>query len=160
MSSGFACLDIIGNVSKPTMRKAGEHDVLSFSVAANMQRMRNGAKEEYTLWVRVQIWNRFAVAMAPHLQQGVKVFCRGEPELHTYPGHDGIERTELRMSADVLKLIGDKRASAQHRETHADNYAPPPARQANNAPRQAQHVAQPAPPANDGYGDDDDSIPF
>lgn len=158
MSGGFVCIDIIGNVSKPVMRKAGEHDVLSFSVAANMQRMRGGTKEEYTIWVRVQIWNRFAVAMAPHIQQGCKVFCRGEPELHTYAGNDGVERTELRMNADVLKLLGDKRASTQHREAHADNYAPP-TRQVNNAPRQTQQAAQPTPHANDDY-DGGDDIPF
>jgi single-stranded DNA-binding protein len=159
MSSGFASLDILGNVSKPMMRKAGEHDVLSFSVAANMQRMRGGSKEEYTVWVRVQIWNKFAIAMAPHIQQGSKVFCRGEPELHTYDGNDG-PRTELRMNADVVKLLGDKRQSTQHHETHADNYAPP-ARQASNAPRQTRQAAPATPPANDGYGGDDDGgIPF
>lgn len=159
MSGGFVCIDIIGNVSKPVMRKAGEHDVLSFSVAANMQRMRHGAKEEYTVWVRVQIWNKLAIALAPHVQQGIKVFCRGEPELHTYAGKDGIERTELRMNADVVKLLGDKRQATQHHETHANDYAPPQ-RQASNAPRQTQREAPPASPANDGYGDDDDSIPF
>lgn len=159
MSDGFVCLDVIGNVSKPVMRKAGEHDVLSFSVAANMQRMRGGGKEEYTIWVRVQIWNRFAIAMAPHIQQGSKVFCRGEPELHTYAGNDGVERTELRMNANVVKLLGGKSQSSQHRETHVDNYTPPPARQATSAPRQTKQSAQPMPPANDGHGDDDD-LPF
>lgn len=155
MSNGFVSLDIIGNVAKPVMRKAGEHDVLSFSVAANMQRMRNGAKEEYTTWVRVQIWNKFAVSMAPHLQQGVKVFCRGEPELHSYTDNGGIEHTELRMNADVIRLLGGKSQSSHHRETHADNYAPP-VRQASSAPRQTR---QALPPANDDY-DSGDDIPF
>jgi len=157
VSGGFVCIDIIGNVSKPMMRKAGEHDVLSFSVAANMQRMRGGAKEEYTIWVRVQIWNRFAVAMAPHIQQGVKEFCRGEPELHTYAGNDGVERTELRMNANVVKLLGDKRQS-QHHESHADNYSPP--RQANIASHRAKQAAQPQPPADNSYDDSGDDIPF
>lgn len=157
MSDGFICLDVIGNVSKPVMRKAGDHDVLSFSVAANMQRTRNGAKEEYTTWVRVQIWNRFAIAMAPHVQQGVKVFCRGEPELHVYTGNDGIERTELRMNADIVRLLGGKSKSSQHSETHADNYAPP-AKQAASAPRQNRQAAPHAPPPQDDYGGDD--IPF
>lgn len=158
MSGGFASLDILGNVSKPVMRKAGEHDVLSFSVAANMQRMRNGAKEEYTVWVRVQIWNKFAIAMAPHVQQGIKVFCRGEPELHKYTDNNGIEHTELRMNADILKLLGDKRQSTQHHESHGNDYAPP-ARQAASAPRQTRQ-APTTQPANDGYGDDGDDIPF
>lgn len=156
MSDGFICLDVIGNVSKPVMRKAGEHDVLSFSVAANMQRTRNGAKEEYTTWIRVQIWNRFAIAMAPHVQQGVKVFCRGEPELHNYTGNDGIERTELRMNADIVRLLGGKSKSSQHSETHADNYTPP-ARQATSAPRKTRQASPPA-PTSDGY--DDSDIPF
>ena len=159
MSGGFASLDVIGNVSKPMMRKAGEHDVLSFSVAANMQRTRGGTKEEYAVWVRVQIWNRFAVAMAPHIQQGCKVFCRGEPELHTYAGNDGVERTELRMNADVVKLLGDKRQSSQHHESHSDNYSPP-TRQATNAPRQTKQAPQPQPPTDNGYDDAGDDIPF
>lgn len=158
MSGGFICLDVIGNVSKPVMRKAGEHDVLSFSVAVNTSRTRNGTKEEYTTWVRVQIWNRFAIAMAPHVQQGVKVFCRGEPELHTYTGNDNIERTELRMNADVVKLLGGKSQSSQHSETHADNYTPP-ARQAVSAPRQTRQAALPSPPPQDDY-DSGDDIPF
>lgn len=156
MSNGFLSLDVIGNVSKPVMRKAGDHDVLSFSVAANMQRMRNGAKEEYASWVRVQIWNKFAVSMAPHLQQGVKVFCRGEPELHSYTDNSGIEHTELRMNADVLRLLGSKPQSSQHRETHADSYSPP-ARQASSAPRQTRQAAPP--PTHDDY-DGGDDIPF
>jgi single stranded DNA-binding protein len=154
-----------GNIgTDPSLRfTQGGAAVMNFSMATTESIKRGNEWVEHTEWHSVVVWGNRAEALSKMLKNGSKVTIRGYIRSSEWTDKDNVVRKKFEIHAsDVIAqngLIPREGQSTQHRATHANDYVQP-ARQANNAPRQTTQAAPPALPANDGYGDDDDSIPF
>lgn len=82
---------------------------LSVSVAVNKKR---GEVEE-TSWFRVNIWGKYAEAMAPHLSKGVQVFVDGDISVRSYQRQDGTQGTSVDVNAEQIQIVQGARESNQ-----------------------------------------------
>ncbi len=93
---------VSGNVGRDAeLKRVGDGEVLEFSVAST----RREKGEKLTDWIRVSLWGKRAVALAPHITKGSRVAVRGSLHGRAYAGKDG-PAISLEMRADDLELLG------------------------------------------------------
>ena len=111
-------LYIIGNVThNPELKNTPNGvPVCSFSVAVNR-------RDKDALFYRVTAWRGLGETCAKYLQKGKKVAVIGEPDLRTYTGRDGMEKTALEVTASDVEFLSPRSDDQQ--------------------PQQQQHVPEP-----------------
>jgi single-strand DNA-binding protein len=109
--------------------------ILNVTVANNI----GFGEKQQTLWIRVALFGKRAEGqLQNYLKKGQPVFVSGELSQNEYQAKDGTTKTSLELNANVLDLVGGKKAG------HSDN---------------AQPAKEPAAPASADDNFDDD-IPF
>ena len=136
---------------------------MNFSMATKENRKQgDGTWAEHTEWHSIVVWGKRAEGLNKIIKKGSKVTVVGAIRASEWTDKENVTRKKFEIHASEVipqnGLIPRDGQSTQHRDTHADNYQPPP-RQANNAPRQTKQSAQPQPPVDNGY-DGGDDIPF
>lgn len=92
-----------GNIGKDAqVRKAGQSDVCSFSVATE----RKDRGEKKTIWIDCSIWGARGVALAQYLVKGTKVAIAGELSTREHEG-----KTYLQCRVDQVTLLGGGKRS-------------------------------------------------
>ena len=81
------------------LKRAGEHDVLEFSLADTTKR----GQTEITTWYRVQVWGNYGMALAGQILKGDPISVSGRQILREYDDRDGNKRTSLEVSADQVQ---------------------------------------------------------
>ena len=144
MSNSFSCLGRIGKDA--ITRQAGSTTATSFSLANNV----GYSDKQQTVWLNCTIWGDRGSKSAPYLLKGGQLWVTGELTQREYEG-----KTYLELNVSQFDFAGKKSDSdntcqaqpapqSQHHEQKSNGYAP-----AGNAP-----------PADDDFGDFDNSIPF
>jgi single-strand DNA-binding protein len=94
-------LTIAGNVGKdPVLRQAGSDEVLSFSLAVDNGKDKNGNKRDAT-WYDCSIWGKRANSLQHHITKGTKLVLTGRP---TVRAHEG--KAYLGISVNELTFMG------------------------------------------------------
>ena len=94
-------LTIAGTVGKDAvLRQAGTDDVLSFSIAVDNGKDKNGEKRPAT-WFDCSLWGKRATSLQSHITKGSKLTLTGRPSARA---HDG--KAYLQLNVNELTFMG------------------------------------------------------
>lgn len=162
MANGLNKGMFLGNLGEdPILRvTAGGQSVMTFSLACNESYLdKNRQRVERVEWVRCVVWGRRAEALAKFLKKGAKVFVEGRLQNSSYENREGIKRYKTEVVAENLILGGsnnprskpdDPERERPSRREHYDDKDQQPAGAGGGG---ASHEGN-------GWGNDDDQIPF
>ena len=105
-------LIIVGNVGRdPELRYVGSGiAVTDISVAvAKKWTDQQGNQQENTTWYKVTCWRKTAEIVAQYVRKGGQVMVvASQIEVETYQTRDGQTRSQLKVTADNVQLLGGK----------------------------------------------------
>ena len=104
-------LIIVGNLGRdPEMRYLPDgKPVTSFSVATSETWVKDGQRQEKTVWFRVNVWGNQAEPCNQYLAKGRSVLVEGTiQEPHVYQARDGEHRASLDVRAISVKFLSSK----------------------------------------------------
>jgi single-strand DNA-binding protein len=83
---------IAGNVGKDAvLRRTGNGDaVLSFSVAVDNGKDKNGSKRDST-WFNCSVWGKRAESLEAHITKGTKLTLTGRVDIDVYEGKGSLK---------------------------------------------------------------------
>lgn len=144
--AGFSKITIIGNVGRdPEVRFVGEHAVCDFSVAVNIRVKRDGQWVDQVEWFNVCVWGKQAENAGQYLQKGKQVHVDGQLRTEKWTDKKtGDEKSALKLHADSVTFLGSKGDGEQR-----------PSGQQRPAPAKPHASTGAAPPASDGFIDDE-----
>ena len=129
-------ITLIGNLGNdPEMRYTPSGvPVASFNLAVNKSWTdAEGGKQDKTTWFRVTAWRKLAEIAAQYLAKGKQVLIVGELEdARAFTDRDGNNRASLEVTAQTIKFLGAKDASANGDSAH-NNGAPVAAGQSEDS---------------------------
>lgn len=124
MSRGYSRIIVIGNLGRdPEMRYTPSGTpVTNFSVAVNRRRSAGGGEYvDETDWYRVAVFGRQAEIADQYLSRGMKVLVDGQPQINTFVGNDGVERTNVEINCDNFQMLNTREESEAIRATAGMN---------------------------------------
>jgi single-strand DNA-binding protein len=149
MASGVNKVIIVGNLGRdPEVRysQAGMA-ICNFSVAVT-ERVKDGDSwKEATEWFRVVTFGKTAENAGQYLQKGRQVYVEGRLRTSKYKDKEGVEKTSVEVICNQLTFLGQGGGAPRATPPIADKGEP-----------QGQSGGDDAPPAADGFIDDD--LPF
>lgn len=83
------------------VRKAGNTDVLNFTVVENVTR----GDKTFPVYVRCAVWGKQASAIAQQLGDGSMVSVIGEPQAKPYQSKDGEAKASLECNASQVQVL-------------------------------------------------------
>lgn len=102
--------NFVGRIGRdPELKKVGENDVLSFSLASDTGYGDN----KKTIWLDCSLWGKRAVSLQPHLEKGTQMTAIGELSERSYTNKDGAEKTALQFRVEKLSFTSDRSGNAQ-----------------------------------------------
>lgn len=105
-------LIIVGNVGRdPELRYVGSGiAVTDFSIAVTRKWTdQQGNRQETTTWWKVTCWRKTAEIVAQYVRKGKQVLVvASQIEAETYQARDGQSRTQLKVTADEVRLLGGR----------------------------------------------------
>ena len=114
MSRGYSRIIVVGNLGRdPEMRYTPSGTpVTNFSVAVNRRRPSGGGEYvDETDWYRVAVFGRQAEVADQYLARGMKVLVDGRPQINTFTGNDGVERTNVEINCDNFQMLNTREES-------------------------------------------------
>jgi len=107
---------LIGNLGRDPETRFTPNGAMnvSFSMATNrLWTDSNGQQQENTTWFRVTAWGRLAdnvnkLAEQGYLAKGRSVFVSGNLESREYTDRNGVNRTQLEVTAQEIRLLGGR----------------------------------------------------
>lgn len=100
-------LSIIGRVGgNAEVRKAGNYDVVNFSIAWTDPR---GQKE--TTWFNVSLFGDRFAKLAPYIMKGDQIAVQGSVKLRKYTTRDGAEGSSLELNGENVTLLSNNRGN-------------------------------------------------
>ena len=145
---------IIGNLGRdPEVRYAQSGMAICKLSVAVTERVKDGTDwKDATEWFRVTVFGKTAENAGQYLQKGRQVYVEGRLKTDKYKDKDGVERTSVEVIANTLQFLGGGAgAGAGGGGPRRDGGAPAPSGGGNGG-------GDDAPPASDGFIDDD--LPF
>ena len=130
---------IVGNLGRdPEVRYAQSGMAIAKLSVAVTERVKDGdAWKDATEWFRVTLFGKTAENAAQYLEKGRQVYVEGRLKTDKYKDKDGVERTSVEVVANTIQFLGGG---------------------AGKGPRTEVPATDGAPPASDGFVDDD--LPF
>lgn len=104
-------ITIVGNVGQsPEMRYTPSGQaVTSFSVAVNKSWIKDGERQEQTVWFRVTCWRKLAETVSEYVKKGSKVLVVGEiEEARAWTDKEGNSRASLEVTANTVRFLDSK----------------------------------------------------
>ena len=133
---------IVGNLGRdPEVRYAQSGMAICKLSVAVTERVKDGDSwKDQTEWFRVTLFGKQAESAGKYLQKGRQVYVEGRLKTDKYKDKEGVERTSVEVVGNVVQFLGGGGGGER-------------------APRSEGHGPAPdAPPASDGFVDDD--LPF
>lgn len=130
--------NFIGNVGKIETRYLSNGDpVTNLSIACNesWKDKNTGEKQEKTEWINIVIYRKLAEIAEKYVSKGNQIYISGKMATRKYTDKNGVDRYTTEIIATDMKMLGNK-----------------PAEQ--GASRQSTQ------PADSGFSDMEDDIPF
>lgn len=121
-------LVISGNVGKDaTLRQSGSDDVLSFSLAVDNGKDRNGNKRDST-WYDCSLWGDRAKKLERHITKGSKLTLQGRPTVREHNGkaYLGITIDQITFQGGGSRDNGDQGSYSQQSGGNDRGYQAPP----------------------------------
>ena len=125
---------LVGNLGRdPELRFTGNgNPVANFTIATSSNWTgKDGQKQERTEWHRIVVWGKQAEICGQYLVKGKQVFIEGSLQTRSWEDRDGNKRYTTEVRAMRVLMLGKPEGKSQ---------------------------AEPAPPADPDFSDDD--IPF
>lgn len=103
---------ITGHLGKdPELKKVGEYDLCSFSVAVTKKFKEKGT----TTWFNVSVWNKLAELCQKYLSKGSKVLIVGEMQCDKYE-----EKYYWKVNANSVEFLSTKPKEEEHKPPALD----------------------------------------
>ncbi len=113
MSNVFSFTGTVGRDAEVRYAPSGMA-VLNVTVANNI----GFGDKQQTLWVRVVLFGKRAEGqLQNYLKKGQQVFVSGELSQSEYTGNDGVTKTSLELTANVIDLIGKRNEASSNGPT-------------------------------------------
>ena len=97
-------IDLMGRmVAKPEMKKAGEHQVCSFTLA--VQRSRNRDKTDF---IPCKAWDSIADLICKHFNKGDRIVIVGSLQNNSFTGADGTMRSFFEVETETFEFVEKK----------------------------------------------------
>lgn len=142
---------ITGRIGQdPTLRQAGDTQVLSFNVANGIYKKGEGDYNTRTTWYTVTVFGARAATLEGLLHKGSRVGVTGVHSLRPYTDKDGNERQSNEINASEVTLMDKREDTDDQPQRTTARTQPASAPKARPAQR---NTPQPV-------DDFDDSIPF
>ena len=82
--------------------------VANFSLAVNRRK-----KDSDPIWIKIEVWGKIAQIAADYVKKGSMVGVTGEVDLDSWTDKAGASRSQLKLTANDLRLLGSKSDSQQ-----------------------------------------------
>lgn len=82
--------------------------VANFSLAVNRRK-----KDADPIWIKIEVWGKIAQIAADYVKKGSMVGVTGEVDLDSWTDKAGASRSQLKLTANDLRLLGSKSDSQQ-----------------------------------------------
>ncbi len=138
--AGINKVIIVGNLGRdPEVRYAQSGMAICKLSVAVTERVKDGDTwKDATEWFRVTLFGKTAENAGQYLQKGRQVYVEGRLKTDKYKDKEGVEKTSVELVANLIQFLGSGGGE--------------------RAPRTNDEPAGAAPPASDGFVDDD--LPF
>ena len=146
--AGINKVILVGNLGKdPEVRYAQSGMAICKLRLAVTERVKDGAEgwKDATEWFTVTLFGKTAENAGQYLQKGKQVYVEGRLKTDKYKDKDGVEKTSIEVIANTLQYLGTGGGGGRPRDAGA------PAGGGSKGGNEA-------PPASDGFIDDD--LPF
>lgn len=77
--------------------------VANFSLAVNRRK-----KDADPIWIKIEVWGKIAQIAADYVKKGSMVGVTGEVDLDSWTDKAGASRSQLKLTANDLRLLGSK----------------------------------------------------
>ena len=176
MARGINKVILVGTLGRDPETKylpsGGAVTNVSIATSEGWKDKNTGEKQEKTEWHRVVFFNRLAEIAGQYLRKGQQTYIEGRLQTRKWQAQDGTDRYSTEIVASEMQMLGGPRdggssgGSAEFgggQQQQGGGYggggsAPAPAQS-----RPQQSAPAPAPanqPADRGFEDFDDDIPF
>ena len=161
MARGINKVILIGNLGKdPEVRYSANGSAIANLTVATTDSWRDknsGENQERTEWHRVVMFSRLGEIAGEYLKKGSKVYIEGRLQTRKWQDNNGNDRYTTEIVANDMQMLdsrggGDFQGYQQSPQNQSQ-------RQGQNQ-NQNQGQNQTAAPANNGFDDFDDDIPF
>jgi single-strand DNA-binding protein len=150
---------LVGNLGKdPEMRYMPNGDAvcnITLATTETWTDKASGEKKETTEWHRVAFFRRLAEISGQYLKKGSQVYIEGALKTRKWQDKDGQDRYTTEIIADEMKMLGKREGMGQ-----ANEGAPRDSSYGGGGRPAARPAAQNNAPANGGFNDVEDDIPF
>lgn len=170
MARGINKVILVGTLGRDPetkyMPSGGAITNVSIATSEQWKDKNTGEKQERTEWHRVVFYNRLAEIAGQYLRKGQQVYVEGRLQTRKWQGQDGQDRYTTEIIADEMQMLSGKQDGGMGA---GDNFNAPPAssygnNQSGNSgstrPSSAPAATSPQQPADRGFEDFDDDIPF
>ena len=82
--------------------------VANFSLAVKRRK-----KDSDPIWIKIEVWGKIAQIAADYVKKGSMVGVTGEVDLDSWTDKAGASRSQLKLTANDLRLLGSKSDSQQ-----------------------------------------------
>jgi len=129
------------------LRSAGQTSVINLALAYNYGKKESGG-DKPTQWIDASLWGKRAEALEQYLLKGQQVYAViNDVHIETYDKRDGGTASKLVGVISDIELVGGRPQQSGERREREERPAP-----RREAPKPA--------PAQSGFDDIDDDIPF
>lgn len=147
---------LVGHLGRdPEVRYLPSGDAVTNITVATTDRYKDkqtGEAKETTEWHRVNFFGRLAEVVGQYLAKGSQIYVEGSLRTRKWTDQTGQEKYATEIRADNMQMLGSRQGGGDGGSNHG---AP---RRNGNAPAAAK--PGPTKPANTGFEDMDDDIPF
>ena len=119
---------LVGNIGADAeVRTVGQNQVARFRIATTEKyRKQDGEQVESTEWHTIELWG--SAGVHPYLVKGQQVYVRGSIRTEEWTGNDGVTKTQVKIRANEVQLVGSRPQSQQRSEAPVPVAAPAPAK--------------------------------
>lgn len=106
--SSYSQITLLGRLGKdPVTNNQGQSPYTTFTLAVD----QGWGDKKTTGWYSVICFGKQSEVAAKYLKKGSQVLISGTPEIKTFTGRDGIEKTTISVAVNQLTLVGKGQAS-------------------------------------------------
>nr|CAA6826837.1 MAG: Single-stranded DNA-binding protein [uncultured Thiotrichaceae bacterium] len=168
MARGVNKVILVGTLGRDPetkyMPSGGAVTNISIATSEQWKDKSTGEKQERTEWHRIVFFNKLAEIAGQYLRKGQQTYIEGALRTRKWQGQDGQDRYTTEIVASEMQMLGggnrdggDFNPGAQQQQPNQGSGGNAPAPQ-QSAP--AQKPAANQQPADRGFEDFDDDIPF